>query len=190
MYPRSFLCEEAKIKQPLKKKICEIGEEAIWESRFTSFFINFHEVYEYFRKIFLFLSHILIFHLKIFFLWIFIKLMSIFGRFFFCLVIFIDFFFKQFFFMNVHEVWVFLKDFFWVIYWFYISYSMAQRTSTEVLRIIRPRTERVNYLDYLDCLKVMNLLVNVCIFPLSKKRQLTPQTWAFLLFSSSSWFFS
>ena len=45
---------------------------------------------------------------------------------------------------------------------------MAQRTSTEVLRILRPRTERVNYLDYLDCSKVMNFLVNVCIFPLSK----------------------
>ena len=27
-------------------------------------FLNFYEVYEYFRKIFLFLSHILIFHLK------------------------------------------------------------------------------------------------------------------------------
>ena len=40
MYPRSFLCEEAKIKQrtPLKKELCEIGEEVIWESRFTSFF--------------------------------------------------------------------------------------------------------------------------------------------------------
>ena len=40
MYPRSFLCEEAKIKQytPLKEELCEIGEEAIWESRFTSFF--------------------------------------------------------------------------------------------------------------------------------------------------------
>ena len=40
MYTRSFLCEEAKIKQrtPLKKEFCEIGEEAIWESRFTSFF--------------------------------------------------------------------------------------------------------------------------------------------------------
>ena len=40
MYPRNFLCEEAKIKQhtPLKKKLCEMGEEAIWESRFTSFF--------------------------------------------------------------------------------------------------------------------------------------------------------
>ena len=39
MYPRSFLCEEAEIKQrtPLKKELCEIGEEAIWESRFTSF---------------------------------------------------------------------------------------------------------------------------------------------------------
>ena len=42
MYPRSFLCEEAKIKQrtSLKKELCEIGEEAIWESRFTSFFYN------------------------------------------------------------------------------------------------------------------------------------------------------
>ena len=30
MYPRSFLCEEAKIKQhtPSKKELCEIGEEA------------------------------------------------------------------------------------------------------------------------------------------------------------------
>ena len=39
MYPRSFFCEEAKNKQrtPLKKELCEIGEEAIWESRFTSF---------------------------------------------------------------------------------------------------------------------------------------------------------
>ena len=53
---------------------------------------------------------------------------------------------------------------------------MAQRISIEVLKILRPRTERVNYLDYLDCLKVMNFLVNVCIFPLSKERSLTPQT--------------
>ena len=31
MYLRSFFCEEAKIKQrtPLKKELCEIGEEAI-----------------------------------------------------------------------------------------------------------------------------------------------------------------
>ena len=43
MYPRSFLCEGAKIKQRtlLKKELCEIGEEAIWESRFTSFFLGF-----------------------------------------------------------------------------------------------------------------------------------------------------
>ena len=41
MYPRSFLCEEAKIKQrtPLNKELCEIGEEAIWESRFTYCFL-------------------------------------------------------------------------------------------------------------------------------------------------------
>ena len=39
MYSRSFLCEKAKIKQrtPLKKELCEIGKEAMWESRFTSF---------------------------------------------------------------------------------------------------------------------------------------------------------
>ena len=39
MYPRSFLGEEAKIKQrtPLKKELRDIGEEAIWESLFTSF---------------------------------------------------------------------------------------------------------------------------------------------------------
>ena len=41
MYPRNFLCEEAKIKQrtPLKKQLRIIGEETIWESRFTSFFL-------------------------------------------------------------------------------------------------------------------------------------------------------
>ena len=41
MYPRSFLCEEAKIKHrtPLKEELCEIAEEAMWESRFTSFLI-------------------------------------------------------------------------------------------------------------------------------------------------------
>ena len=40
MYPRSFLCEEAKIEQrtSLKKLIFETGEEAIWGSRFTGFF--------------------------------------------------------------------------------------------------------------------------------------------------------
>ena len=42
MYPQSFLCEEAKIKERtlLMKELCEIGEEAIWESRLTFFFIN------------------------------------------------------------------------------------------------------------------------------------------------------
>ena len=29
---------------PLKKELCEIGEEAIWESRFTSFFSNFSNI--------------------------------------------------------------------------------------------------------------------------------------------------
>ena len=134
-------------------------------------FMNFYEVYEYFRKIFLFLGHI-IFHFKIFFfyeflwtLWVFSKDFSFFESYWF-------FISKKFF------LWIFMKlisiferlFFFWVIYWFFIPYSMAQRTSTEVSRILRPRTERVNYLDYLDCSKVMNFLVNVCIFPLSKKR--------------------
>ena len=43
MYPRSFLCEEVKIKQHTssKKELYEIGEEVIWESRFTCFFFNF-----------------------------------------------------------------------------------------------------------------------------------------------------
>ena len=42
MYPRSFLCEEAKFKQrtSLKKELSEIGEKAIWEFWFTSFFIH------------------------------------------------------------------------------------------------------------------------------------------------------
>ena len=41
MYPRSYLCEEAKIKQhtSLKEELCEIGEEETWESRFTCFFL-------------------------------------------------------------------------------------------------------------------------------------------------------
>ena len=40
MYPRSFFCEEAIIKQRTssKKELCEIGEEAIWKSRSTSLF--------------------------------------------------------------------------------------------------------------------------------------------------------
>ena len=40
MCPRSFLSEETKIKQRTssKQQLCEIGGEAIKESRFTSFF--------------------------------------------------------------------------------------------------------------------------------------------------------
>ena len=40
MYPRCFLCEEAKIKQrtSLKKELFEIGKEEIYQSRFISFF--------------------------------------------------------------------------------------------------------------------------------------------------------
>ena len=60
MYPRSFLCEEAEIKQrtPLKKELCEIGEEAIWESRFTSFFnVVFMKKVIFFRPISLAVCH-------------------------------------------------------------------------------------------------------------------------------------
>ena len=45
MYPQSFFCEEAKIKHRTssQKQLCKISEEAIWESRFTSFFLlNFY----------------------------------------------------------------------------------------------------------------------------------------------------
>ena len=56
VYSRNFLCEEAKIKQHTssKKKLCEIGELVIWESRFTCFFLNLFQlrvpvcVYAYF----------------------------------------------------------------------------------------------------------------------------------------------
>ena len=57
MYPRSFLCEKAKIKQrtPLKKELCGIGEEAIWESRFTFFFRLFiHEFLSHIKQILLY----------------------------------------------------------------------------------------------------------------------------------------
>ena len=44
MYPWNFFCEEAEIKQHTfsKKEFCEIGEEAIFESGFTRFFLVFH----------------------------------------------------------------------------------------------------------------------------------------------------
>ena len=103
--------------------------------------MNFYEAYEYFPKIFLFLSHT-------------------------------DFSFQKIFFNEFPwSLWVFSKDFsFFESYWFLIFYSTAQHTSTEVSRILRARKQRVNYLDYLDCSKVMNFLVNVCIFPFPKKR--------------------
>ena len=52
MYPRSFFFDEAKIKQHTssKKQLCEIGEQAIWESRFTCFL--FH-VSDFFFQIFI-----------------------------------------------------------------------------------------------------------------------------------------
>ena len=92
-------------------------------------FMNFYEIYEYFRKIFFWVIY-WFFISKLFFLWIFMKF-----------------------------IWVFSGDFsFFESYRLFIPYSMAQRTSTEVSRILRPRTERVNYLEYLDCLTVMNFL--------------------------------
>ena len=84
---------------------------------------------------------------------------------------YVDFSFQKNFFNDFTKFISIFERFFYflVIYWFFISYSMAQRTSTEVSRIIRSRTERVYYLDYLDCSKVMYFLVNVCIFTFSKK---------------------
>ena len=40
MYPRNFLCEEAKMKHRTssKKQLYEFDEEALWKSRLTSFF--------------------------------------------------------------------------------------------------------------------------------------------------------
>ena len=40
MYPRSFLLEGATVERytSSKSELCEIGEEAIWQSRFTCFF--------------------------------------------------------------------------------------------------------------------------------------------------------
>ena len=54
MYPRSFLCEGAKIKQhtTTKTETCDIGEEAIWESRFTCFFLNPISNSTFFQNIF------------------------------------------------------------------------------------------------------------------------------------------
>ena len=45
MYPWSFLCEKAKIKQRTfsKKELCEIGMEALWESQFTCFLCKYKD---------------------------------------------------------------------------------------------------------------------------------------------------
>ena len=63
MYPRSFFCEEAKIKQrtPLNNELCEIGEEAIWESRFTSFLFQV----QVFKKVILKIVSLAPFYTKI-----------------------------------------------------------------------------------------------------------------------------
>ena len=62
MYPRSFLCEEAKIEQhiSLKKELWEIDEEATWEYRFRCFMIFrrrvvFHQIQDF--MIFQFIRH-------------------------------------------------------------------------------------------------------------------------------------
>ena len=73
-------------------------------------FLNFYEVYEYFRKISLFLSHILIFHLKKFFVMNFHEVYEYFWKIF--LFLSYWFFITE---KNVYEcswsLWVFLKDF-------------------------------------------------------------------------------
>ena len=80
-------------------------------------FLNFYEVYEHFRNIFLFSSYIDFSFEKIFFnefswsLWVFLEDFSFF------LVILI-FYFKKMFLMNDHEV----SEYFWKIYSFFESY--------------------------------------------------------------------
>ena len=52
MCPRSFLCEEAKIKQRTssKKELFEIGEEAIWETRYTYILFTFSSHTEHVKR--------------------------------------------------------------------------------------------------------------------------------------------
>ena len=52
IYSRSFLCEEAKIKQHTssKKKLCEVDEKAIWESGFKFFFF-YIKIHNFFKLI-------------------------------------------------------------------------------------------------------------------------------------------
>ena len=111
-------------------------------------------------KFFSFFESYIDFSFENFFKLIFMKFMSIFERFFFFWVT-LMFHFKKCFLMNFHEVYEYFRKIFLFLSYILIfhhifHHCMAQRTSTEVLRILRPRTERVNYLDYLDCSKVTN----------------------------------
>ena len=48
LYPKNILCEEAKIEHiSSEKKVCETDEKAIWEYRFTCFFL-LYLLYSYF----------------------------------------------------------------------------------------------------------------------------------------------
>ena len=79
---------------------------------FENFFLMiFHKVYEYFRKIFLFLGHILLFYLNFFYFMNFHEVYEHFRNIFLFLN-HIDFSFDKFFFMNFHEVYIFESFFF------------------------------------------------------------------------------
>ena len=141
-------------------------------------FLNFYEVYEYFRKIFLFLNHIMIFHLKKKSLLIFMKFMSIFGRFVFFLsywffisknfflwmfvkfeyfwkiFLFLShiliFYLKKIFFINFHEVY----EYFWKIflffesYWFFISKFFFYKCSWSLYVFLKDFSIFESYIDF------------------------------------------
>ena len=71
-------------------------------------FLNFYKVYEYFRKIFIFLGRILIFHFKNFFVMNFYEVYEYFRKFFLFLS-HIDFSFQKIFFMNFYEVYEYFR---------------------------------------------------------------------------------
>ena len=74
-------------------------------------FLNFYKIYEYFRKIFLFFGHTLIFHFKKFFLMKFHEVYECFRKIFLFLS-HIDFSLRKFLFMNFHEVYKYFPKIF------------------------------------------------------------------------------
>ena len=108
------------------------------------FFMNFHEVYEYFRKIFLFLSYWFIIS-TIFFnefswiLWVFSKDFSFFG-------LYINFSFPKIFLMNFHEVYEYFPTFFlFLSYWFFIVKNFFSWIFMKLMSIIERFFCHINF---------------------------------------------